>query len=190
MPYWHQPLIHRPVADRLVGVVALGTWIETPTTSEVCLATIQITNPNCDIPIKLTQMSFIRGDDGVVIYEGPFLATPDHSGTKQIVDQLLPHRSSGCQLRYCMPITLIGTTSKTDYGFPDPSNTTHWLDAAHAVGQGIRLYTVEVEWWAAAQEAHPPIAILQQLNVHVDSGTQRWAYMSSVQMVSLKHYKD
>jgi hypothetical protein len=192
MPYWHQPLIHRPVADKLVGVVALGLWHEQgdPTnTNTLCLATISITNPNCNIPIALTQMSFIRGDDGMVIYEGPFLATIDNQGTKQIVDQLLPHRSSGCQLRYCMPITT-GTAPNTVYGFPDPGTVGHWLTPAQAVGQLIRLYTVEIEWWAAAQEAHPPIAFLQQQNVRMVGTSPAHVYMSSNQMVSLKHYKD
>jgi hypothetical protein len=202
MPYWHQrltppqPLIHRPVADKLVGVVAIGTWTEsgTPVTHEVCLATIRITNPNCDIPIKLTQLSIIR-DDGIVTYEGPFLSTPSNSGAKITLEQLLPHCSSACQLRYCMPITLVTATTKTDYGFPDPNQTatgtTHWLTALQAVQARIRQYTVEIEWWAAAQEAHPPIAFLQQLNVHTDAaGQPQWSSMSSEPMVILKHYKD
>lgn len=136
----------------------------------------------------------------MVIYEGPFLATIDNQGTKQIVDQLLPHRSSGCQLRYCFPVTLVVATTKTDYGFPDPLQVappvppadSHWQTAALALGQPIRLFTVEIEWWAAEQEAHPPIAFLQQQNARFSGSppTLTHVYMSSNQMVSLKHYKD
>jgi hypothetical protein len=187
MPYWHRPLIHRPVTDKLVGVVAFGSWHEpgTPANEQLLsLATIRITNPNCAIPIGLTQLSIIQ-HNGVMIYEGPFLATGVETRTP--VEQLLPHVSRACQLRYCIPKP--ATAPNTVYGFPDPG-ASHWQAWWDAVTQVVVLYTVEIEWWAAAQEAHPPIAILQQLNVHVDSGTQRWAYMSSVQMVSLKHYKD
>lgn len=189
MPYWHQPLIHRPVTDKLVGVVAFGNWTEpsTPVTHELCLATIRITNPNCAVPINLTQLSFIN-DQGGVIYEGPFLSTPNNSGTKTILDQLLPHRSSACQLRYCIPIAAPAVSA---YGFPDPLTPGNWLTAAQAIILPIRQYTVEIEWWAAAQEAHPPIAFLQQLNVHTDANfVPLWSSMSDGQMVSLKHYKD
>lgn len=193
MPYWHRQLIHRPVTDKLVGVVAFGNWTEPgpPITHELCFATIRITNPNCDIPIDLTQMSFIN-DQGGVIYEGPFLATIDNQGTKQTVDKLLPHRSSACQLRYCIPVAWTNALTKTDYGFPDPGTAGHWLAANQAVTQPIVLYTVEIEWWAAAQEAHPPIAFLQQQNLHTnDAYLPLWSSgMSSDQMVSLKHYKD
>jgi hypothetical protein len=131
-------------------------------------------------------MSFIR-DDGQPIYEGPFLATTDNAGTKITVEQLLPHMSRACQLRYCFPVA---TPVASVYGFPNFNTAGNWQTAAQAVTQAIRQYTIEIEWRAAAQEAHPPIAFLQQLNVHVDGGIQRWASMSSDQMVSLKHYKD
>lgn len=187
MPYWHQQLIHRPVADKLVGVAPFGRWHEpgTPnTTFQLSLATIRITNPNCDVPINLTQMSLIR-HDGLLIYEGPFLATG--VATRTPVDQMLPHRSFACQLRYCFPVA---TAVACIYGFPDPNDATHWLNMTQIATQAIAMYTVEIEWSAAAQEAQPPIAFLHEENLRHVSNALAHTSGSASQMVSLKHYKD
>lgn len=188
MPYWHHELAHRPVTDKLVGVVALGCW-EEPNVKwlELRIPAIRITNPNCAIPIAVTQMSIIRHDEKV-IYEGPFLATGG-PGTRIPVDSLSPHMSCGCQLRYCIPVNFSPSVTKTHYGFPDPGQASHWLDAGQAVTQHPALYTVEIEWWAAGQEAHPLIGFKLEENLRTDHNFKLlWTSMSETQMVNLKHY--
>ena len=197
MPYWHhEPLVHRPVGDKLAGVVLYGCGKESgPGVDwlDLRLPRIFITNPNCTASIFITQMSIIQQDMGgtKLIYEGPFLATPLPE-QRVPVDLLVPHASAGFQLRWCIPVGFNSSLPTTAYGFPDPNKEEHWLKGADVVNQHPALYAVEIEWWAAEQGAQPLIGFKQEESLRwtPDFATLLGTSMSETQMVNLKRNKD
>jgi hypothetical protein len=161
MTFWHVPLIHRPTKSKLVGLVFLGRWDEPVTPNivhQLIVPRISITNPNCADQISITQVSLIKQETGGprVIYEGPFLRTPQMD-TRVVVETLAPHATFGSQLRFCIPVSPPPATAPA-YGFPDPTIAAHWLTGQQAITQDIASFCIEIEWWAG-RDVYPPIAM-------------------------------
>jgi hypothetical protein len=124
---------HEPMTgQKLVGMAALGHF-DSGQVRRFAIATLGINNPDCVAEITIEKMVII-GEDGSVVYEGPFLRTPISNPSspdppEQMTRPLKPHEGWECFLASCIPDGEGG-----------------WLPADEVLNRPRTQYMVEIFW--------------------------------------------